>query len=142
MHSAVVHRDVTLIDVYESSAAPTLLYRLLEERTPEVNISHRKVPSWGDHLEFLGSRPYAAWYVIEADGEPVGAIYLSRMDEIGVFILRAHRCRGYGKRAILQLLERHPRDRYLANINPTNSGSIAFFHSLGFRHIQNTYEKS
>lgn len=130
-----------LVDVYDSPAASKLLYQLMEERSPEVNISHRALPDWDSHLTFIASRPYDAWYLIEKSGERVGAIYLSKANEIGVFILNAHRGRGHGKRAIEMLMELHPRERFLANINPANSRSIAFFESLGFRHIQNTYEK-
>lgn len=134
-------QQMNLVDVYGSPDALGVLYRLLEERDPEVNISHREMPSWDSHCAFVASRPYAAWYLIVAESEPVGAIYLSRADEIGVFILRAYRGKGYGRRAVLMLMEQHPRERYLANINPANEGSIAFFRELGFRHIQNTYEK-
>lgn len=132
---------MTLIDVYQAPEALTVLYRLLEERTPRVNISHREMPSWDEHCAFVAARPYHAWYLIEDGGEPVGAVYLSRMDEIGVFILRAERGRGHGRRAVLALMARHPRDRYLANVAPANERSIAFFQGLGFVHIQNTYEK-
>jgi RimJ/RimL family protein N-acetyltransferase len=99
------------------------------------------MPSWDAHCAFVASRRYTAWYLVEAENEPVGSIYLSQLDEIGVFILRAHGGRGYGKRAVLMLMERHPRERYLANINPAKGRSIAVFRSLGLRHIQETYEK-
>jgi RimJ/RimL family protein N-acetyltransferase len=132
---------VTLVDVYESDAALKVLYRLMQERTPEVNISHRAMPDWDAHCAFVASRPYDAWYLIHDDDAPVGGIYLSKMSEIGVFILRAHRGHGYGKRAIELLMQKHPRERFLANINPANTASIGFFQALGFRHIQNTYEK-
>jgi RimJ/RimL family protein N-acetyltransferase len=130
-----------LVDVHASPEAPDVLYRLLGERSPEVNISHRAMPSWEQHCAFVASKPYDAWYLIEVDGSKVGAIYLSKTNEIGIFLFRAHRGAGYGKRAVAMLMERHPRDRYLANINPENEASIAFFRDLGFHHIQNTYEK-
>jgi RimJ/RimL family protein N-acetyltransferase len=130
-----------LVDAHTSPEAPDVLYRLLEERSPEVNISHRAMPSWEQHCAFVASKPYDAWYLIEADGGKVGAIYLSKTNEIGIFLFRSHRGAGYGKRAVTMLMERHPRDRYLANINPKNDASIAFFRELGFHHIQNTYEK-
>lgn len=131
-----------LADVYVSDAAPRVLYRLLEERTPEVNISHRAMPTWEQHCAFIASHPYDAWYLIETEtGEPAGAIYLTQASEIGIFLLRAHQGHGYGKRAVQELMKLHPRERYLANINPANESSIAFFHELGFHHIQNTYEK-
>ena len=42
--------------------------------------------------------------------------------------------------AIMKLMRRHPRPRYVANINPGNSDLTAVFSKLGFKHIQNTYE--
>lgn len=130
-----------LVDLYRVAEAPALLYRLLEEREPDVNISHKAMPSWRQHLAFIRSRPYRAWYLIEADGGYVGAVYLSRQNEIGVFVLREHRGKGYGSAAVRKVMERHRSvKRFLANINPRNQRSIALFSDLGFRHIQNTYE--
>ena len=37
-------------------------------------------------------------------------------------------------------MKRHPRKRFLANVNPRNKKSIAMFEAMGFRHLQNTYE--
>ena len=130
-----------LVDVYSTPEAPEILYRLMEERTPEVNISHRELPDWDTHFAFVASRPYDAWYMIEANDVFVGAIYLSKMGEIGAFVFAAHRGQGHGKCAIEMLMEKHPRERFLANINPANTDSIASFRALGFHHIQNTYEK-
>lgn len=131
-----------LVDIYDApDEAPKLLYRLMEERTPEVNISHRGLPDWATHLAFIESRPYDAWYLIEDNGVYVGAIYLSKASEIGAFVLGEHRGNGYGKQAIEKVMAAHPRERFLANINPANTNSIEFFRSLGFVHIQNTYEK-
>jgi len=130
-----------LIDVYKSSDALRILYQLLEERSPEINISHRKMPTWEEHRVFVSSYPYLVWYLIEVEEVPVGAIYLSKQDEIGVFILQIYQGRGYARRAISMLMEHHPRERYLANINPENHKSIELFRDLGFSHIQVTYEK-
>ncbi len=120
--------------------AERYLYRLLEERTEDVNISHRSMPSWRSHVRFVRSKPYRAWYLIEAKGEIVGAVYLSKADEIGVFLFRKHQGHGLGPKAVAAIMKRHPRRRFLANINPRNKGSIAMFESMGFRHLQNTYE--
>ena len=130
-----------LLSVHNEPEAPELLYRLLQERAPATNISHREMPSWEAHTHFIQSRPYKAWYVIQRDGSPVGSIYLSKINEIGVFILIKHQGQGFGKLAIQMLMKKHPGERFLANINPNNSRSIKFFKSFGFKHIQNTYEK-
>lgn len=136
-----------LVDAYTSPHAPVVLYQLLKERPAEINISHRKMPTWDEHVAFFNSRPYQAWYLIEVDNVAVGAIYLTKPagpsragDEIGVFLFEGARRRGYAKQAVMTLMERHGQRRYLANIAPSNAASTALFEGLGFRHIQNTYE--
>jgi RimJ/RimL family protein N-acetyltransferase len=134
-------RPVKLVSVYRlPKRAPQVLYQLLQERTPDVNISHRQMPSWKEHLNFISRRPYAAWYVIMSGDKHVGAAYLTRFDEIGISILQEHRKSGYGHQAVRLLMREHPRKKYLANINPRNSKSIRLFERLGFRLIQHTYE--
>ena len=120
--------------------APRLLYQLLLERKRNVNISHREMPSWRQHCKFIARRPYAAWYLITARGDYIGAIYLTAMNEIGVGILAQWRGKGLGSHAIGLLMRKHGRRRYLANINPRNEESIRMFRRLGFRIVQKTYE--
>lgn len=141
-----------LLDVYTHRGAADLLYQLLSEREPHQNISHRAMPSMEEHLAFIASRPYAAWYIVEAVTdcvddvalitEDVGAVYLTHAREIGVGILKRWRRQGYAAHAVRALMKRHP-GRFLANINPTNEPSIALFHKLGFgpQPIQHTYER-
>lgn len=118
-----------------------VLYDLLAERAPEQSISHRSMPAWRQHVDFVVSEPYTAWYVIEEHAELVGAVYLSKLDEIGISVFRSHRGRGYACDAIHLLMKAHPRDRYLANINPANEASASLFTSLGFKLAQHTYAK-
>ncbi len=118
-----------------------LLYQLLDERDETINISHRQMPSFGDHVRFVEGRPYADWNFICVGDELVGAIYLSRADEIGIFMFGKFRGMGYGRRAIIALMDKHGRRRYLANVNPRNDPSRALFVSLGFTVCQHTYER-
>jgi RimJ/RimL family protein N-acetyltransferase len=117
-----------------------LLYQLLEERQPQVNISHRMMPSWLRHRRFVASRPYTAWYLIKARGDYVGAVYLTKMNEIGISLLARWRGHGFGPRATRLLMRKHGRRRYLANVNPRNEKSIRMFRRMGFRLLQQTYE--
>ena len=135
-------KRVRLVDVYGTQGAEHVLYRLLQEREKRVNISHKKMPSLRQHLAFVRSRPYRAWYLISTgSGEYAGGIYLSRMSEIGVFVFKKFRQNGYGRKAVGLLMKKHTGVRkFLANVNPTNERSIRFFRELGFKHIQNTYE--
>lgn len=131
---------MNLVSAYRSRDCYHALYDLLKERTGNVNISHEKMPSWKEHERFVSSRPYAHWYMIEVGGAFKGAVYLTKQDEIGIFIFQAHRRKGYGAKAVKMLMEACPRKRFLANINPANERSIRMFEELGFVHLQNTYE--
>lgn len=113
---------------------PEFLYQLLKERGPHQNISHSELPTLWDHIAFVNSRPYWAWYCFEdlISGLDVGSVYLTKDAEIGVFILKDKHRQGYAKAAVYELMARHPRQVYYANINPKNVASIAFFESLGF----------
>jgi RimJ/RimL family protein N-acetyltransferase len=132
---------VTLVSVYRlPKVAPELLYRLLAEREPHMNISHHGMPTWKEHLRFIAKRPYSAWYLIKHEQDYIGAIYLTALGEIGIGVLTAARGQGVGPAAIRALMRKHPRHRFLANINPDNARSIRMFGEMGFRLIQHTYE--
>ena len=136
---------IKLVDVYteiaEMRPATKFLYELLKEREPHQNISHREMPSFEEHTRFVDSRPYREWYVIFNGNIVVGAIYLSKQNEIGIFISEIRQGEGYGKQAVRLLMNRHPGERFLANINPLNARSINVFLDLGFELIQFTYAK-
>lgn len=130
---------VELINVYRDSAAYGILYDLLAERTPEQSISHKEMPTYSKHVAFIDSKPYKAWYLVidETEGY-VGSIYLSKQNEIGVFIFKAHHGKGYGEAAVKKLMWNHPLDRvgrYVANVNPKNKASQELFEKLGFKLI-------
>lgn len=162
--------SVQLKDVYslewEVNYAPRILFDLLLERDPNINVSHKKMPTWLDHCNFFASKPYRKWYLIEGvswdtekhvELEPgsagyataiVGACYLTRMNEIGVFLFKQYRGKGFGTKAVYLLTTKHKplkaisgkrSGRYLAHINPANEKSIALFSKIGFTHLSDTY---
>jgi RimJ/RimL family protein N-acetyltransferase len=126
-----------LVDVHSEPQAVDVLWQLLSERSPEVNISHRAMPTPAEHAAFIASRPYAHWYLIDV-GSFAGAVYLSKQREIGVGVLKRYRGQHYGRNAVLMLMEKHP-GRFLANINPRNEDSLRMFQGLGFFQLQVTY---
>ncbi|CAB5221003.1 GNAT domain containing protein [uncultured Caudovirales phage] len=128
-----------LIDVYKHKNSAELLYQLLQEREQHQCISHKELPSFINHLRFVDSRPYLAWYLVELRGTVIGATYLTKQREIGIFLFTQHQMMGYGAKAVQLLMQTHP-GMFLANIAPTNPGSAEFFKNLGFKHIQNTYQ--
>ena len=116
------------------------LYNLLKERDSKANISHKKMPSFEQHEKFVDSKPYSKWYVIVESEESVGSIYLTKNDEIGIFLKKNTQGKKIGEKALKLLMEKNPNSRYLANVNPKNKKSIRFFKNNGFTMIQYTFE--
>jgi len=116
------------------------LYQLLSERTQQQSISHRKMQSYLEHCLFVASEPYKAWYIIKSpvSHDFVGSIYLTKQNEIGIFISQEKRGLGLAKAAIEKLMRLYD-GPFLANINPQNQASIDFFEKMGFKQLQVTY---
>ena len=117
------------------------LFDLLKQRQGIVNISHKSLPTWEEHVEFIKNNTYQSWDIIWVDNIRIGNIYLTDRDEIGIFLDKESQSNGYGSIAINEFMKKNGKKRYLANINPTNYKSIQFFGKHGFIHIQNTYHK-
>jgi len=118
------------------------LFDLLKERDPRVNISHRKMPTYSQHTKFINSKPYSKWYIILKSKQKIGSIYLSKNDEIGIFLSKKFQGKNVGNFALNELMEKNPRKRFLANVNPKNKKSISFFKNNNFKLIQYTFENA
>jgi len=116
------------------------LYKLLEERNPITNISHKKIPTYKQHVKFVKSKPYSKWYIIYLNHRKVGSIYFSKQDEIGMFFIKKIKKEGIGKNAMEVLMKKNPRERYIANSNPKNTKLIKFLKKNGFKLVQYSYE--
>lgn len=136
-----------LVNVYREPTAIAVLYALLQERPSSANISHSAMPTYREHTAFVHSRPYRMWWLIRVDGEFVGDLHVTNMNEIGVFIFASHRGKGYGQAAVKLFMRRHkplgdiPAVRvraWLAHIAPKNDEGLRFFGKLGFRKVQET----
>ena len=115
------------------------LYDILDERSGDMNISHRNKPVWELHIVFCGSDPYPHRWIIWEGPLRIGTCYVTDRNEIGLFILKQYQKMGSGKEALQLILQKVPGKLY-ANINPKNLNSIEFFQKNGFRLIQQTYE--
>jgi len=122
------------------SLGKALTKRLLKERDPKANISHKKMPSYSEHIKFVMSKPYSKWYIIQYNQKKAGSVYLSKNNEIGIFVKKTFQGKGIGKTAIQQLIKKNPRNRYLANVSTKNKKSQAFFKNNSFNLIQYTFE--
>lgn len=98
------------------------------------------MPSYDEDIKFVLSKPYTKWYVVNLDGKKVGSDYLSKQDEIGIFLKKDIQGKGVGKYALSILKKKNPRKRFIVNVNPKNKNSAKFFRQNGFELIQHTYE--
>ena len=130
-----------LVSVYSipTEVAASVLWDFLAARPAEANISHKEMPTRGEHLAFIALRPYTAWLLIEEHDTYVGAVYLTKQDEIGVSLLPQWQRQGLATEAVRELCLRFPRKRYLANVAPANLPSQQFWLKQGFRPLQVTY---
>lgn len=136
--------------------AADILWDLLAERTAEQSVSHTTMPEREAHSAFVAKPPYRAWYIIIASGLdpdqqdvgrvdlPVGAIYLTRRNEIGVGVFQKYQRKGFATWAIQEVMRQwghalviapthhHLGREFYANVNPGNAASIALFEKLGF----------
>jgi len=134
----MVQKIITLRDVGASDFR--FLYNMLKERDSNVNISHKKMPNYTDHLKFVNSKPYSKWCIIKFGNSKVGSIYLSKNNEIGLFLKKEFYGKDIGSQSLILFMNVNPKKRYLANVNPKNKRSLEFFKKNGFKLIQHTLE--
>jgi len=133
MNSSIKLNQVTKNDTL-------FLYDLLKNKDPNANISHKKMPSYDEHVKFVMSKPYTNWYIIEYDKKNVGAIYLSKQDEIGISVSNDYEYDQIVKPALKLLMKLNQRKRYLANTSPKDVRSQEFLLKNGFTGLEYVYE--
>ena len=110
------------------------LYKLLQQRVEKDCISHKEMPSYKEHLKFCENNPYKEWYVVFEDKRPIGKLYLTKLNEIGIQVLG---CKN--KEIIKYLLKEFLPQIQYANISPKNKEMQKIFKDFGFKLIQYTY---
>jgi len=120
------------------------LYDILLERMDykNVNINHVEMPTYKNHEKFIVSKPYKVWNIIHVLGVPrkvIGTYYITKNNEIGIFIFKHYQGLGYGDIVMERILELHKRKKLVANININNNISRKFFEKHGFEPKSITY---
>ena len=118
------------------------LWGLLDKKFAEtdINISHKSMPTYVEHCDFVNSIPYLGWYIVRASGYTIGSAYITRQGEIGVYIDPDYRKHDVVKKTIAEIARRHPRSSYLFNVNPRNKDMIKILEDKGAKLLQSTYE--
>lgn len=137
-----------LVPVTTNPRIVAFLYELLSERPVEARISHERMPTPQEHQGFVANHPFVWWYLIEANGEWVGALEANNRNELGVSILKKWQRLGYAREALKLFVNTHPpmppipasrNGRWLANIGHKNHEAKVFFDKCGFRPLQETW---
>ena len=66
------------------SSSTKVLYSLLKERIH--NISHKELPPYEKHINFVNSKPYLHWYIFSIDTSVIGSFYIKDDNSIGINI--------------------------------------------------------
>jgi GNAT superfamily N-acetyltransferase len=116
------------------------LYGFLKCRDPKINISHQRVPSWTAHCRYwrdLAPAMFKTKKIILICSERIGYYYITKNDEIGIFIAPKYHRLGIGRDIVKKELAKN--GRIYANVAPGNYRSQCFFKKMGFKIIQFTY---
>ena len=92
------------------------LYNRLKERESIVNISHKKMPTYTQHMKFIESKPYSKWYIIKFGNKKIGTAYLTRQNEIGIHIIKDMRSKKLGTSVLKILMKKNRRKRYSGQV--------------------------
>ena len=120
------------------------LFNMLEKK--KFNISHKKLPNFENHREFVKKHPYRKWYLLKFRSEFIGSVYLTNTNIIGLNLL-SNETKDYV--AVIKLIVKSHKplapinsernEFFLVNSNPKNYNLINALKFLKMDHIQNTY---
>ena len=124
-----------------------ILYDLLRLR--EYPISHTNLQELNEHKEFVINNPYRVWMLIYQRQMPIGTIYISNDNSIGISL------KTYSEMLIKSLIKKVVKNykplppiksirgkNFHININPANKKLISILEKIGLEHIQSTYSIS
>ena len=131
-------REIRFVGFRKNDA--DFLFELLLQRSSKENISHKKMPTYEEHIKFIMSKPYYKWYIVKKDHDSIGAVYLTQLNEIGISLVKKFDNEKIKNEVLELIMKKHPKKRYIVNINPKNKQGINFFKKRGFRLIQYSYE--
>lgn len=123
-------------------------YYLLATRPKEANISHKKLPTWDEHVAYWRkiSKIWRVGKILIDNYKRVGYVYITQKDEVGIHIDPKYWGRGIAKKVLGEITSACACNLY-ANIAPKNKRSIKLFQNAGFKLLrkektQNVYVRS
>lgn len=121
-----------------------ILYELLLNK--KNSISHEETPSYLEHAEFVKNHPYRIWYLVYKDNDPIGSIYLTQDNSVGLSFFEIDKeLITHVIKKIITLHDPLPplkslRSKYFhLNVSTCNYRLISIFKDIGFPEIQCTF---
>jgi len=117
------------------------LFNHLKERDPRENISHKKMPTYDEHVKFVLSKPYSKWYIIFERNKKIGSVYLTKADELGLHLKKEYFRESLLKEILESLMKSEPNKRFVFNVSPRNKKFMKFLQKNGYVISQQTVVK-
>ena len=117
------------------------LFNHLKERDPRENISHKKMPTYDEHVKFVLSKPYSKWYIIFEKNKKIGSVYLTKADEIGLHLKKEYFKESMLKEILECLMKNEQNKRFVFNVSPRNKKFMKFLQKNGYVISQQTVVK-
>ena len=121
-----------------------ILYILLSKR--KYSISHKKLPSYLEHKNFVNNSPYRVWYLIKNINSYIGSIYISNENVIGLNV-DFHNSGEYIEILKILLNIHKPlkpinsirNSHFVINVSPHNKVLLDCMNKIGMEHIQTSF---
>ena len=68
------------------------------------------MPTYEEHIRFVMSKPYSQWYIIYHNVKKSGSGYLSKQNEISIFVKKEFHGKGIGRKVLELIIEKELRD--------------------------------
>ena len=117
------------------------LFNHLKERNPRENISHKKMPTYDEHVKFVLSKPYSKWYIIFEKNKKIGSVYLTKADELGLHLKKEYFTERILKDVLENLMKNEQNKRFVFNVSPRNKKLMKFLQKNGYVISQQTVVK-
>ena len=141
----IITKNIILEKVKTNDNHIEALFMILSKRKNYQKISFKKLPSFKEHKSFVKNHPYRMWFLIIKDKKYVGTIYLSKMNEIGIFVIKHLEVIEPLVDFVIEKYKPLKRkksirsENFIINISPKDVMFNNIIKDMGAKLIQNTY---
>jgi hypothetical protein len=144
MKSKINRSTILLVRVKKNEEHIKTLYEILKKRA--INISHRSVPSYSEHIKFVLNHPYRIWYLISLNNEFIGNAYIMKNNCVGIAIIKNI---NLAIPAVINIISRRHKPlkpiksirpgSFFYNVSPDNLEYISTLKNMRARLVQMTF---